>query len=226
MTKDDTRKTRVLWAGKKRSDIPSFVPGLENKGYKVYEVSTGKEANERLSSKKKKIDVLVVDAASMRTTGTRICRSIQNQHPEIPIILINSKNNLPANQIVADVQLIHPFTIRKLINRIIPYSPGNGDEVIEAGPIHLDMDRQIVRCHGNEEHITPRMAELLKMLVEKKGEILEREILFSKIWKTNYTEDTRSLDVHINWLRKIIEKDPDNPTMIVTVRGVGYKLDY
>ncbi len=226
MTKNDTRKTRVLWAGKKRSDIPSFVPGLENKGYKVYEVSTGKEANERLSSKKKKIDVLVVDAASMRTTGTRICRSIQNQHPEIPIILINSKNNLPANQIVADVQLIHPFTIRKLINRIIPYSPGNGDEVIEAGPIHLDMDRQIVRCHGNEEHITPRMAELLKMLVEKKGEILEREILFSKIWKTNYTEDTRSLDVHINWLRKIIEKDPDNPTMIVTVRGVGYKLDY
>lgn len=224
MVDNQSRKTRILWAGKKRSDLPSFVPALKDKGFKVYVVKTGKAAESRLA-KQKTTDVLVVDAASMRTTGTRICKSIQEKHPRIPIILINSQENLPANEIVADVQLVLPFTIRKLVNRIIPFSPGDGDEVIEAGPIHLDMDRQIVRCHGSEEHITPRMAELLKMMIRKKGEVLEREILFSKIWKTNYTEDTRSLDVHINWLRKIIEKDPSSPQVITTVRGVGYKLD-
>lgn len=224
MSEKKTRKTRILWAGKKRSDTPSFVPALLDKGFKVHVVDTGKAAQERLDAKKK-TDVLIIDAASMRTTGTRICRSIQEEHPYIPIILINSNENLPSNEIVADVQLVLPFTIRKLVNRIIPFAPGDGDEVIKAGPIHLDMDRQIVRCHDNEEHITPRMAELLKMMIKKKGEILEREILFSKIWKTNYTEDTRSLDVHINWLRKIVEKDPSRPQMITTVRGVGYKLD-
>lgn len=223
MTDKSTRKTRILWAGKRRADIPSFVPDLENKGYKVTFVSTGKDALLKLN--KRKPDVMIIDAASMRTTGSRICKSIQVKYPSIPIILINSRDNLPTNEIVAEVQLVHPFTIRKLENRIIPFSPGDGDEIIKAGPIHLDMDRQVIRCNRKEEHITPRMAELLKMLIKQKGEVLDRKKMFSRIWKTDYTEDTRSLDVHINWLRKIVEKDPDHPILILTMRGKGYKLD-
>ena len=223
MTYKSTRKTRILWAGKRRADIPSFVPDLENRGYKVTFVSTGKDALLKLN--KRKPDVMIIDAASMRTTGSRICKSIQVKYPSIPIILINSRDNLPTNEIVAEVQLVHPFTIRKLENRIIPFSPGDGDEIIKAGPIHLDMDRQVIRCNRKEEHITPRMAELLKMLIKQKGEVLDRKKMFSRIWKTDYTEDTRSLDVHINWLRKIVEKDPDHPILILTIRGKGYKLD-
>ena len=223
MTDRSIRKTRILWAGRRRADIPSFVPDLENKGYKVTFVTTGKDALLKLN--KIKPDVMVVDAASMRTTGSRTCKIIQSKFPAIPIILINSPDNLPTNTIVAEVQLIHPFTIRKLENRIIPFSPGDGDEIIKEGPIHLDMDRQVIRCNRKEEHVTPRMAELLKMLIKGKGEIIKREVLFSKIWKTDYTEDTRSLDVHINWLRKIVEKDPDNPKIILTVRGKGYKFE-
>lgn len=162
----------------------------------------------------------------MRTTGTRICKSIQGNHPDLPLILINSSEYIPSNEVVADVQLILPFTIRKLENRIIPLLPGDGEDVIKAGPIHLDMDRQVVRCQKNEEHITPRMAELLKMLIEHQGEVIKREVLFSKVWQTDYTEDTRSLDVHINWLRKVLEKDPSNPQLIHTVRGKGYKLEF
>ena len=223
MTYKSTRKTRILWAGKRRADIPSFVPDLENRGYKVTFVSTGKDALLKLN--KRKPDVMIIDAASMRTTGSRICKSIQVKYPSIPLILINSPDNLPTNEIVAEVQLVHPFTIRKLENRILPFSPGDGDEIINAGPIHLDMDRQVIRCNRKEEHITPRMAELLKLLIKQKGEVLDRKKMFSRIWKTDYTEDTRSLDVHINWLRKIVEKDPDHPILILTMRGKGYKLD-
>lgn len=223
MTEIPNQKTRILWAGKRRADIPSFVPELESKGYKVTFVSTGKDALEKLT--KRKPDVMVVDAASMRTTGSRICKSVKAKYPTVPIILINTPDNLPTNQIVAEVQLVHPFTIRKLENRIVPFSPGDGKNIIQEGPIKLDLERQVIRCYKKEEHVTPRMVELLKMLIKRKGEVLEREVLFSKIWKTDYTEDTRSLDVHINWLRKIIEKDPKKPTLLVTVRGKGYKFD-
>lgn len=222
MAKNSSRKTRILWAGKRRADIPSFVPNLEARGYKVTFVTTGKDAVLKLN--RIKPDVMVVDAASMRTTGSRICKSVQAKGSSIPIILINSPDNLPTNEIVADVQLVLPFTIRKLENRIIPFSPGDGDEVLKDGPIHLDMDRQVIRCNGKEEHVTPRMAELLKMMIKQKGVVLDRKKMFSRIWKTDYTEDTRSLDVHINWLRKIIEEDPDNPKLIHTIRGKGYKL--
>ena len=223
MTEKPNRKTKILWAGKRRADIPSFVPDLEAKGYKVTFVSTGKEALEKLSGRKP--DVMVVDGASMRTTGSRICKSVQTKHPSVPIILINTIENLPTSDIVADVQLVHPFTIRKLENRIIPFSPGDGNNTTKLGPIQLDQDRHVIRCNGNEEHVTPRMAELLKMMIKSKGIVLDRKKMFSKIWKTDYTEDTRSLDVHINWLRKIIEKDPANPQLILTVRGKGYKLN-
>jgi len=223
MTEKSTRKTRILWAGKRRADIPTFVPDLEAKGYKVTFVTTGKDALLKLA--KRKPDVMVVDGASMRTTGSRICKSVQTKYPSLPIILINSKDNLPTNEIVADVQLVHPFTIRKLENRIIPFSPSDGKNTIKLGPINMDVDRQVIRCNGREEHVTPRMVDLLKMLIKSKGVVLDRRKMFSKIWRTDYTEDTRSLDVHINWLRKIIEKDPDHPKLILTVRGKGYKLD-
>ena len=223
MADHDCPTANILWTGKRRSDNPSFIADLEQKGYQITVASTGKEARKQLPNLDP--DLLIIDAASMRTTGTRICRSFNSKHPNLPVILINSPQYLPSNEVVADIQLVLPFTIRKLENRIIPFAPGDGEEVIKVGPIHLDIDRQILKCHDQEEHITPRMMELLKLLIEHEGEVVEREILFSKVWKTNYTEDTRSLDVHINWLRKAIEKDPSNPRILQTVRGKGYILD-
>lgn len=223
MTDKLESKTHILWAGKRRADIPSFVPDLEAKGYKVTFVSTGKEALDKLA--RSKPDVMVVDAASMRTTGSRICKTVNAKYPALPLILINTPTNLPTNEIKADIQLVHPFTIRKLENRITPYAPSDGKNLLKAGPIQLDMERQVIRCNKKEEHVTPRMANLLKMLIDQKGKVVDRNRLFSKIWHTNYTEDTRSLDVHINWLRKIIEKNPKKPKLLLTVRGKGYKLD-
>lgn len=224
MTDHQDLKANILWTGKRRTDKPTFVHDLKQKGYQITLVSTGKEARKVLP--KLKPDLLIIDAASMRTTGTRICKSFQNKYQDLPIILINSPQYQPSNEVAADIQLILPFTIRKLENRIIPFCPGDGEEVITAGPIHLDIDRQILKCNQNEEHVTPRMVELLKLLIKHEGEVVEREILFSKVWKTDYTKDTRSLDVHINWLRKIIERDAGSPELLKTVRGVGYKLEF
>jgi DNA-binding response OmpR family regulator len=73
--------------------------------------------------------------------------------------------------------------------------------------------------------LTPRLVRLLRILMERHGEVVEREALFKQVWETNYTGDTRTLDVHISWLRKAIELDPDNPRFLHTIRGVGYRLD-
>jgi DNA-binding response OmpR family regulator len=67
--------------------------------------------------------------------------------------------------------------------------------------------------------------ELLKVLIEHRGEVIERKTLFSQVWETNYTDDTRTLDVHVSWLRQAIEADPDAPQFLTTIRGVGYRLD-
>jgi DNA-binding response OmpR family regulator len=73
--------------------------------------------------------------------------------------------------------------------------------------------------------LTPRLVHLLKTLIEHRGEVIERKALFSQVWETNYTDDTRTLDVHVSWLRQAIEADPDAPQFLKTIRGVGYRLD-
>jgi len=94
-----------------------------------------------------------------------------------------------------------------------------------VGPIRLDLEKRRVRCMGKSTKLTPRLVTLLQLLMEKHGEVVEREPLFKKAWETNYTGDTRTLDVHISWLRQAIELDPDNPKLLKTIRGVGYRLD-
>jgi DNA-binding response OmpR family regulator len=87
------------------------------------------------------------------------------------------------------------------------------------------MERKRVRCLGREATLTPRLAQLLKMFLEHPGEVIERGRLFREIWNTEYTGDTRTLDVHISWLRQAIEEDPRKPRFLKTIRGLGYRFD-
>ncbi len=213
----------LLWIGNPSSNHSSFPAALKDKPYKASLVPTGTAAAKRLRSGKRP-DAVVVDAASMRTTGTRICKTLKNIDPSLPTILITSREFPPVNGIAADVHLTQPFTFRKLQNRLKLYKPGEGENVIHSGSIQLDPDRQILCCGKKEDRITPRMISLMRILIKNRGEVVSREELFRQAWNTSYTEDTRSLDVHISWLRKILEKDPKNPELLLTVRGVGYQL--
>ena len=118
-----------------------------------------------------------------------------------------------------------PFTAQKLVNRVKALMPGDGNNVVSVGPIRLDLENRRVRSLGKNTKLTPRLITLLQILMDKHGEVVEREALFKKVWETNYTGDTRTLDVHISWLRRAIELDPDNPKFLKTIRGVGYRLD-
>lgn len=217
-----TNATILMVEGKK-ADRPSFAPQLQKKGFRVVVVPSGAEAVARLLDAQ--ADLAVVNAASLGSTGVRICHALRGkQEDPLPIVLIldSEKNVDPA---VADVIIHLPFTVQKLVNRIKPFLPGEGENVIEAGPIRLDLEHRRVKCLSRYARLTPRLANLLHILIQHRGQVIEREVLFKQVWDTNYTGDTRTLDVHISWLRRAIEIDPDHPRFLHTVRGVGYRLD-
>lgn len=207
----------------KHADQPAFVPALRKKGFVVESVSSGSEALARLAGGLHP-DVVVVNAASLRASGKRICQSIRDKAPELPILLILDSDR-EAENLDADIILLLPFTAQKLVNRIRHLLPGDGNSNIHAGPVRLDVEKRIVRCLDKRTRLTPRLMRLLKTLIEHPGEVIERNTLFSQVWETDYTDDTRTLDVHISWLRRAIEIDPKAPKILKTVRGVGYRLD-
>jgi DNA-binding response OmpR family regulator len=215
-------KSRILWIEGKQTLSPPFVPSLRSKGYSIDIVKTGEEALTILPGLDP--DLIIVNAASMRTTGRRICSSLREVANGVPVLLISSPER-PALRNCADVVLTLPFTARKLVNRIKPLLHGEGRNLLHTGPIRLDLERKRVRCQGREKTLTPRLIQLLKTFMERPGEALERERLFRVVWNTEYTGDTRTLDVHISWLRQAIEENPRNPQFIKTIRGVGYRLD-
>lgn len=216
-------KPSVLWVeGRWKSD-PELIPSLEKKGFEVEKVTSGAAAVARLG--KKRPDLVVVDAASMRTSGKRICQSLREKVNGMPIILIRQEGEETADLECANVMLNLPFTSRKLVNRIKPLLPDDETNLFHVGPVALDAENNYVRCHGKKTTLTPRLVRLLNMLMDKPGEVIERETLFKKVWRTEYTGDTRTLDVHISWLRQALEKDPKKPELLKTVRGVGYCLN-
>lgn len=212
----------ILLIEGKRPDRNSFLPGLTKKNFSVETVASGSAALERL--RERLPHLIIVDAASMRTSGKRICTALREQAPTVPIILILDAAT-PGNDISADVVLHLPFTLQKLLNRMKPFLPQEQKNVLRAGPISLDLKKRSVRCLDHQAVLTPRLVRLLKELMEHAGQVIEREVLFSRVWETHYTGDTRTLDVHISWLRQAIEDDPRHPRFIKTIRGMGYRLD-
>ena len=216
------KKTTLLVIEGRHAEIPSFATDLQKKGFDVVSAQNGSEAVSKL--KQTNPSLVVVNAPSLRSTGSRICLSIRKKDSKVPIILIVEKEK-PVDRELADSVLALPFTVQKLVNRIKALMPGDGDNMVSIGPIRLDLENRRVRSLGKNTRLTPRLIMLLQILMDKHGEVVEREALFKKVWETNYTGDTRTLDVHISWLRRAIELDPDNPKFLKTIRGVGYRLD-
>ncbi len=216
------KKDTLLVIEGRHAEIPSFAGDLQKKGFDVVSFQNGSQAVSKL--KQINPSVVVINAASLRSTGIRICLSVRKKDAKLPIILILEKEK-PVDKSLADAVLALPFTVQKLVNRVKSHLPGDGNNMVSTGPIRLDIENRRVKSLGKSTKLTPRLITLLQILMDKHGEVVEREALFKKVWETNYTGDTRTLDVHISWLRQAIELDPDNPKFLKTIRGVGYRLD-
>jgi len=212
-------KAKILWVeGKKMSD-PALISSLRKKGHTVEiatSVKTGLEIAHQMEP-----DMVVVFAPSLRVSSRRVCHSFSESLDGQPILLISQQeeNDLETDGI-SEV-LITPVTTRKILACVHRLIPGT----LKAGSITLNLDESCVLCDGRQQRLTPRLVKLLQKLMQHPGEVIERKKLFASVWNTDYTDDTRTLDVHISWLRRVIEVNPKDPKFIITIRGVGYRLD-
>jgi DNA-binding response OmpR family regulator len=216
-------KPRILLIEGKRIDHPSFAAGLTKKGYLVESVPSGAAALSHLETTKP--DLVVIDASSMRTNGKRICQSLHQQNPDLPVILVIDPDSDRNDNYGANALLSLPFTMQKLVNRVKHLLPIQNNGGFQVGPLTLDVEQHRAILKDKQIQLTPRLVVLLKILMDHPGEVINREDMFRKAWETDYTGDTRSLDVHMSWLRQALEENPRHPEYIKTIRGVGYRLD-
>ena len=216
-------KHLILLIEGKRADRPSYMAGLSKKGFIVESAASGSVALKKLKTIDPK--AVIVDAASMRTSGTRICSALRKVLDDTPIMLIVADDQDGVSPDAADEILKLPFTLQKLLNRLKPYMSINQNKKLVVGSIELDLKQRWVHCGEKRTRLTPRLFVLMETFMRHPGEILERDELFRTLWETDYLGDMRSLDVHISWLRQALEDDPRHPKYIKTERGVGYRLE-
>jgi DNA-binding response OmpR family regulator len=213
----------ILLIESRRPSAPSFLSALEKKGFSVNVNHSVDKAIE--TAFKHRPDLVILDAASMRTSGARMCRAARASLDGVPIILITPQDARLDPNAGSSVTLVHPFTARKLVNRVLRLLPGDERYALEAGPIRLNLAQRKVQCGKKEARLTPKQAKLLELFIQNHGRLLTRKQLIRDVWLTDYTGDTRTLDVHMSWLRRAIEPDPKRPKYLKTIRGLGYRLD-
>ncbi len=203
-----------------RNTRDSLTRLLAEEGYSICRVETAGAGQEAL--KQHRIThAVVLNAISMRTNGDRTCVSLKKAAPSLPI-LVYSDQEKPAK---ADILVRPGLSIRKLVNSIEMFSPLDRKSCIQYGDICLDEEKQRVFTPKGVTHLSTKGVQVLKYLVKKKGSLVSKEELFTKIWKTAYVEDMNTLYTHMAYLRRAIERDPSGPRYLITVRGKGYMLN-
>ena len=212
---------RVLFIGRIQVNRSSIATALE-KHYQVLIASSGKLGVDLVQQSP--CQVVVLDAASLRTPGDRICLDLRHRLGKMPIIHIHPGPKNEA-QSVADVVLYQPLTSRRLLSTVDRLLQSQNEATLTYGAFSVNLGRRVLIVGGQETQLTPKQSMLIEMFLRHPGEVLDRKTLMEKVWQTNYLGDTRTLDVHIRWIREAIEKDPGKPQYLRTVRGVGYCLE-
>lgn len=207
---------------------------LKENGYDVKCFDNGESMLSECQSTKP--DLFVLDIMLPGIDGLEICRRIKenNLTKKIPIIMLTAKSDefdkVLGLELGAEDYITKPFSIREFIARVKVVfrrqteSTENNPEIISFGKITIDVARHEVYKEKQLIEMTYKEFELLKLLILNKGKVLSRELLLEKIWGFDYYGETRTVDVHIRYLRQKIEDDDNSPVYIETVRGIGYRF--
>ncbi|HQN69505.1 MAG TPA: response regulator transcription factor, partial [Anaerolineaceae bacterium] len=181
----------LLIEGKRRLKN-NFAQELSDKGFDVATVTSGATALETIPDLMP--NVVVINAMSLCTNGLRITNWIRTAWPDLPIILIIAEDEAITNAPQANVLLRLPFTVQKLINRLRLFNEVKHKHILKKGDLELNTQTAVAHYKDKEAHLTPRCSDLLRVMMEKPGKVLTRKELFSHVWDTDYTGDTRTLD--------------------------------
>jgi two-component system alkaline phosphatase synthesis response regulator PhoP len=198
-----------------------LVPSLERKGYDVRVAQNHRQAVGQIRSLRP--NLLVIDVASFGSRGYALSDAIRTRLTGVPTVLLLKEGHQAAGG-AADAFMVPPFTSRKLLHRIKVAAEHVTVREIQVGSLLLDLDGRVLYKGRQSWQLRPKEATVLALLMDNAGRVLSRQEIMKEVWETDYMGDTRTLSVHICWLRQKIEKDPRRPTLLKTVRGVGYCL--
>ncbi len=225
--------TTVLVVEDEDSFIEALTVGLAREGFRVQVARDGAQALDLFDAVKP--DLVLLDVMLPKVSGIDVCRELRRRST-VPIIMVTAKgaeiDTVVGLEVGADDYVTKPYRLRELVARmraVLRRSPGeviaaNGSvEALVAGEVRLDPERHEVVIRGEDISLPLKEFELLALLLEHAGRVLTRDTLIDRIWGHDYVGDTKTLDVHIKRLRAKVEPDPAHPTLIVTIRGLGYK---
>lgn len=213
------------------SDALSFM--LRKEGFDVSVAADGHSALDTFH--REGADIVLLDIMLPGIPGTEVCRQIRNVS-QVPIIMVTAKDSeidkVVGLELGADDYVTKPFSSRELVARIRAVLRRRGPEQavatessLAAGAIVMDVDRHVVTVAGQPVKLPLKEFELLEVLMRNAGRVLTRGQLIDRVWGSDYVGDTKTLDVHVKRLRSKIEPNPAEPSVLVTVRGLGYKLE-
>lgn len=217
-------------------DEESFREALEfmltKEGYKVELAATGSEGISKFDQSHP--DIVLLDLMLPEVSGTEVCKHIRTRG-NTPVIMLTAKDTeidkVVGLELGADDYVTKPFSTRELLARIKAVLRRGSDfveeesDTMEIGNIKVDSERHEVMVSGKPTALPLKEFELLEFLMRNAGRVLTRGQLMDRIWGSNYVGDGKTLDVHVKRLRSKIEPDPNNPTLITTIRGLGYRFE-
>jgi len=205
---------------------------LQREGYEVDVVEDGPSAVAAFD--KDGADLILLDLMLPGLPGTEVCREIRTRSA-VPIIMLTAKDSevdiVVGLELGADDYVTKPYSTRELLARIravlrrrveVDDEPLN---VLEVGSVRMDVERHTVEVDGREIAMPLKEFELLELLLRNAGRVLTRGQLIDRVWGSDYFGDTKTLDVHIKRIRSKIEREPSDPVLLVTVRGLGYRFE-
>ncbi|MCQ4121965.1 response regulator transcription factor [Rhodococcus tibetensis] len=182
-------------------------------------------------------DIVLLDLMLPGMSGTDVCKQLRSRSG-VPVIMVTARDSeidkVVGLELGADDYVTKPYSARELIARIRAVLRRGVDNdldvaqdsaVLEAGPVRMDVERHVVQVNGAAVTLPLKEFDLLEYLLRNSGRVLTRGQLIDRVWGADYVGDTKTLDVHVKRLRSKIETDPAKPEHLVTVRGLGYKLE-
>lgn len=226
--------TRILLVEDEESYRDPLTYLLTREGYDVVAVADGGQAIEAFE--RSGADLVLLDLMLPGTSGTEICRQLR-QRSDVPIIMLTAKDGeidkVVGLELGADDYVTKPYSSRELLARMNAVLRRRGgavqgapdDDVLQVADVRLDPERHVVEVGGVVTAFPLKEFELLEFLMRNAGRVLTRGQLIDRVWGSDYVGDTKTLDVHVKRVRAKIEADPANPQVLLTVRGLGYKIE-
>jgi DNA-binding response OmpR family regulator len=210
---------------------------LEREGYQVHTAQDGEQGLD--AARQVSPDLIILDIMLPALDGLEICRILRRES-DVPILILTAKgeeiDRVVGLELGADDYVTKPFSMRELLARArgmlrrsrVASEASSGPrlrQLLKVGDLEIDLDSHVARLKGEPLNLKPREFDLLALLVANKGRAFTRDQILERVWGHDYVGESRTVDVHIRWLREKIQSYPNSPQRIITIRGVGYRLE-